>query len=171
MEKSPKIASDFSAGYAGRGAIGGLPPPEAKRRYRGGLQTAKLFGARGLFNFRGSVKMAKKNKWRFWLFIAGVVLSLIVVAAEIALIALGLIGDLSWVVAAVLGVGAFAPAILLGLPYANSRFYIAYDKRGLVIREERRSDRAQSARPEGYREGRCPRDKTTDEYERYSEWA
>jgi hypothetical protein len=100
--------------------------------------------------------MAKKSKWRFWLFIGGATLSLIVVAAEIALIALGFFGDLSWVVAAVLGVGAFAPTILLGLPYANSRFYIAYDsKLGLVIREERR---------------RCSRSKT-DEHERYSEWA
>jgi hypothetical protein len=101
--------------------------------------------------------MAKKLNWRFWLFIAGVVLSLMIVIGEIALIALGFINDLSWVTAAIFGAAALMPTILLGLPYANSRFYIAYDsKRGLTIREERR---------------RYPRNRKTDEHERHSEWA
>jgi hypothetical protein len=93
--------------------------------------------------------MAKKANWRFWLFIGGAALSLMIVIAEIALIAIGAIADLSWALAAVLGAAALAPTILLGLPYANSRFYVSYNsKQGLVIREERRRNRRDNATDE-----------------------
>ena len=101
--------------------------------------------------------MAKKINWRFCLFLIGAAISCLIAIGEIALIALGYIGAIGWVTAALLGLGAILPAALFGAPYLNSRFYVSYSRQsGWRFGEERR---------------KTPRASKTAERQDYAEWA
>ncbi|MDR1911621.1 MAG: hypothetical protein LBQ52_04660 [Helicobacteraceae bacterium] len=80
--------------------------------------------------------MAKKNNWRFWLFLCGAGLSC-ALAAIAAYLAIGQeIGTISGILIAG---AALLPVALFGAPYINSKFYFSFStKDGLKIGEEKR---------------------------------
>ena len=100
--------------------------------------------------------MAKRSSWRFWLFLGGAIISCALSAFAIYTIAFVSV-EIGWAIAALILGACVLPAVLLGLPYLNSRFYISYDKKGgWKFGEERRQTK---------------RKYKTTEREDYAEWA
>ncbi|MDR2153065.1 MAG: hypothetical protein LBO72_09605 [Helicobacteraceae bacterium] len=92
--------------------------------------------------------MATRRVWQFRLFLIGALISCGLSAFAIYTIAF-ITAEISWALAA-LTIGACAlPAILLGLPYLNGKFYFSYTRQhGLKFGEERRSRKRKSATKE-----------------------
>jgi hypothetical protein len=80
--------------------------------------------------------MGRKSNWRLGLFVAGAVISSLLAAGAIGVLAF-ITTEISWALAAAMAGSAALPTVLMGIPYFNSKFRFSYDKRaGLKVEEE-----------------------------------